>query len=182
MILGALSAQAALVKSALRLQVSASMVSGITLLLAGIFVLFAMAFGAAALFFALEEDMSPTGAALWVALLALFLAVLAWLIGVLIARPRRRAAKTAMTAALSPLTAAGLAASPRPPAPRGAGAPPPPPNTHAMMLDHGMEVGARAHAAMAAHPVGLLAAGLGMGLVVGFSPGLRRGIRRMLPW
>lgn len=182
MILGALSAQAGLVKSALRLHLSASMISGVTLLLAGVFVLFALAFGAAALFFELEESMSRTGAALWVGLLALFLAVLVWLIGVLVARPRRRAAKTTMTAAMAPLTALGMTAARPPAAARGTTAPPPPPNTHAMMLDQGMEVGAWAHAALAAHPVGLLAAGLGMGLAVGFSPGLRRGIRRLLPW
>lgn len=184
MILGALAAQASLVKQAVGLQVAAGVARAVTITIAAIFMLFAIGFAATALFFVLEESMSPAKAALWVAAGAVALAVLIWLIGILVAKPRKRAAKIAMTSAMAPLTAAGLAAGPAapPPKPGAGGAPPPPPNPHAMMLDHGMAVGARAHAAMTAHPMGLIAAGLGVGLLFGLSSGLRRAARGLLPW
>ncbi|MFA7428544.1 MAG: hypothetical protein WCZ23_00135 [Rhodospirillaceae bacterium] len=185
MILGALSAQANVVKSALKLHLSATVISAVSLIIVGVLVMLALGFAGTALFLALAEDMSPVAAALSVAAGALILALVVWLTGSLIGRTRRRAAQVALKGAVAPFTAMGLAAAPPPPSPatgRKATPPPAPPTTHAMMLDHGMAVGARAHAAVAAHPVRLLAAGLGLGVAVGLSPGLRRGLRRLLPW
>lgn len=189
MILGAFAAQAALVKQAVGLRVAAGTARAVSMVIAAIFLLFAIGFAATALFFHLEESMSPSMAALWVAGGAVGLAVLVWLIGILIAAPRERAAKIAMTSAMAPLTAAGLAGRSAPPKSkpgRSAGAagaaPPPSSDPHAMALDQGMAVGEKAHAAMAAHPVALLTAGLGAGLLFGLSPGLRRAVRRLLPW
>jgi hypothetical protein len=184
MILGALSAQANVVKSAVKLHLSATMISAVSLIIGGVLLMFALGFLGTAIFLALAEDMSPMAAALWVAAGALILALLVWLIGSLMGRTRRRAAQVALNGAVAPFTALGLAAAP-PPRATATGdvpPPPPPPMSHAMMLDHGMAVGARAHAAVAAHPVRLLAAGLGLGVAVGLSPGLRRGLRRLLPW
>ncbi|MGC2855430.1 hypothetical protein ACM64Y_08140 [Novispirillum sp. DQ9] len=182
MILEAFAAQAALAKQAVSLHMAAGAARAVSIAIAAVFLLFALGFAAVALFFVLEQSMSPAAAALWVALLLVLLAGLAWMLGVLVARPRTRAARVAMTSAMAPLTAAGLAATrPAPPTAAG-GVAPPPPSAHALMLDHGMAVGARAHAALAAHPVGLLAAGLGAGLLFGLSAGVRRGVRRLLPW
>lgn len=192
MILGALSAQANLVKTGLRQHLQATVISGVSIAVAAVFAFLALMFLCVALFFTLERTMTPAAAALWVAAAALGVALVIWLIGSLLGRARRRLARTSMNAATAPLAALGMGAGVPPPPGAGPTAPPPPggpvvgaapkPDVHAMMLDHGMAVGAQAHAALAAHPVRLLAVGLGAGLAFGLSPALRRGVRRLFPW
>lgn len=188
---GPFASQLVLMRQSAQMHISATVVSVGVALVVGIFVLMAVTFTAIALFFYLDQFISETGAALWVAVALLVAALVIWLIGFIVVRWQRRRARYAMAASLSPLAAAAgsFAAGSRTGEPPPAGTVPPPPAasgtatgaSHAALLDQGFAVGAHLHEMVARRPGTLVAVGLGAGLALGLSPALRRGVRRLIP-